>query len=181
MTILWTLLKNPKNLAIALLGVLVLICGFLYLWQRVSLKAKETTIATQKASIEALSVMVKDLTGQVSEYKAQVVKQKAVAVQQQAVENETAKLREQINKIKSQCVLGVEDEKIVDDVTTYFNNGVRSRSSDPKIGRQVLPAASKADTFNPRWTIRQIVDNYIIVIDYSLKMEKTLNCYEGGK
>jgi cell division protein FtsB len=149
--------------------------------QYVRVLHKQNTIVSQKADIETLNVTVKDLNGQVSEYKAQVVKQKEVAVQQQAVENETARLREQINKIKSQCVLGVEDEKIIDDVTTYFNNGVQSRSGDSKTGGQVLPAASKADSVNPRWTIRQIVDNYIIVIDYSLKMEKTLNCYEGGK
>ena len=180
MTILWTLLKNPKNLAIAILAVLVLVCGFLFLWQRVSLKAKETTIATQKASIEALNKDKADLLGQVADYKAQVIKQKTVVLEHQTIENKTAALLAEINKIKSQCILGVEDEKIIDDVTSYFNSGMQSRGSDSKASGQVLPTTGKADVTNPRWSIRQIVDNYIIVIDYALKMEKTNQCYGGN-
>lgn len=149
--------------------------------QYVRVLHKQNTIISQKADIETLNVTVKDLTSQVSDYKVQVIKQKNVAIQQQKVENETAELRKQINKIKSQCVLGVEDEKIIDDVTTYFNSGMLSRNSNSEASGQVLSTTSEASSSNPRWTIRQIVDNYIIVIDYSLKMEKTLNCYEGGK
>ncbi|MDD5292576.1 MAG: hypothetical protein PHY46_05310 [Candidatus Omnitrophica bacterium] len=180
MSALLKLLKNPKNILILALAVLVILIGLLSLWQRVSLKVKDNTITEQKASIAGLNVTNRDLAAQIADYKTQTIRQKALTAAQQAVENTTAYYKAEISKIKSQCVLGAEDEKIIDDVTLYFNNGVFSRGGDSKASGQILSTTGKADAYNPRWTIRQIVDNYIIVIDYALKMEKTIQCYGGA-
>lgn len=180
MSILLTFLKNPKNILILILAALILALGFLFLWQRISIKEKEITITEQKADIKGLKESVADLQGQVADYKKQIEKQKAVAVSHQAIENETAKLRAEIQEIKSQCALGANDEKIIDDVTDYFNSGV-FKAGNSKADRKVLSTSGKANASNPRWSVRQIVDNYIVVIDYALKLEKTIDCYEKGE
>ena len=180
MTILLSFLKNTKNILILVLAGIVLVVGFLFLWQRISIKEKEITITGQKADIQALKESVKGLQGQIADYKKQIENQRAVAVSHQAIENDTAKLRAEIQKIKSQCTLGVNDEKIIDDITDYFNSGM-FKASNSKADRKVLPATGKTNSASPRWSVRQIVDNYILVIDYALKLEKTINCYEKGE
>jgi len=175
-----TFFLNPKNLIIIVLALLIAAISGLYLWQRGAIKEKEITITKQAGDILALQVAKKDLEGQVTDYKANIATMKKTQVQQQQITTDTAGLMIQAAKIETNVLLEAEDEKIISDATYYFNHGVlrTTGSSDSKTSGEVLPAANAAGTDRPHWTIRQIIENYLIVIDYVLKLEKTVQCYE---
>jgi len=162
------------------LTALIVIIGGLYLWQRGAIKEKEITITKQAGDILALQVAKKDLEGQVTDYKANIATMKKTQVQQQQITTDTAGLMIQAAKIETKVLLEAEDEKIISDATYYFNHGMlrTTGSSDSKTSGEVLPASDASGSDRPHWTIRQIIENYLIVIDYILKLEKTVQCYE---
>lgn len=165
---------NPKTLALIVLAAAVIYFGSAYLIQR-------TTIAKQAADIQTKDKSIADLNGQVKDYKANIAAAKKAHAAQQQIADETARLLAEANKITAACTLGGDDEKTLSVYTYYFNSGgLRVAGSDSKAGPKVLPAAGPARAGGSGWTLRQLAENYLIVIDYTLKMEKTIGCYEAS-
>jgi hypothetical protein len=184
-----------KYLIYVLVAALVIIGG-LYLWQRI-------TVVKQKAEINTLTVTKAELEGQIADAKANVAAAKKSQKEQQKIANDAAILLAKVGNINPTKCLEAKDEKTISDITYFFNSrGLLIADSDPKAGGEVLPAAGKADAdrpdplapirngglltgleasaskAGPGWTTRQIVENYLTVIDYTLKLEKTVSCYE---
>jgi hypothetical protein len=162
---------SPKNWLIIILLAASIIIGGMYLWQRV-------TVIKQKGEINMLTEAKKDLEGQVADYKKNVAAMKNLQKEQQKVADDAAKLMREVNKMKATKCLEAKDEKTISDVTNFFNSrGVRN-TGDPKTDRKVLPQASAADADRPGWTTKQIIENYLQIIDYALKLENSMKCYE---
>lgn len=123
MTALLALLKNPKNLLIVILAVLVLAVGAVVLIQRASLAKQKSQVQLQAAEIERYKTAQKAYSQLIDDYAAQVVKWQKLSEKQQAVENQTAKEVVKIKYIKSDCKVEKEDAKIVNGVAEYFNTG----------------------------------------------------------
>lgn len=123
MTILWTFLKNPKNLIIVILAVAVLAFGATVLFQRASLAKKTAKVAEQSAEIERYKQSQAAYQKTVEAYADQVIKLQKLNESHQAISNQTAKVVTKIKYIKSDCKLGGQDAQIVNGVVDYFNTG----------------------------------------------------------
>lgn len=123
MTILWTFLKNPKNLLIVVLTIVLLICGTTILFQRGSLAKSKGKIELQTAEIERYKASQKAYADLIDQYAEQVVKWQKLAENHQAITNQTAKEVVKIKYIKSNCRMEKDDAKIINGVVDYFNTG----------------------------------------------------------
>jgi hypothetical protein len=151
------------------LAVLVIVIGGLYLWQR-------NTVVKQVGQINALTVTNADLTAQIVDYKETIVKSKKTQAQHQKITNDAATLMVSVNKIKATKCIGENDEKTISDITYFFNSRGLLNAGSPKANGQVLPVSGTSDISG--WTVKQVIENYLVLIDYTLKLEKTVVCYE---
>ena len=129
MTAIWTLLKNPKNILMVALTILVLICVMTVFVQRGSLALKNVKIAEQSAEIERYKAAQKAYADLIDQYAEQVVKWQKLAESHQAITNATAKETVKIKYIKSKCKLENGDAKTVNNIAEYFNSGGRLRDN----------------------------------------------------
>jgi predicted site-specific integrase-resolvase len=125
MTILWSFLKNPKNILLLILAALVVFGTGVVLFQRVSIANQKTTIETQAKDIEGYERAQEAYRLAMTEYADQVTRWKKLAESQQAIANQTAKEIIKIKYIQSKCVLEGKDAKIVNGIVDYFNSGLR--------------------------------------------------------
>ena len=162
---------NPKNLALIVLLIVSVVVGGLYLWQR-------NTVVKQKSEISLLKVSNESLQGQIEEYKKNILAMKKAQKEQQQIANDTARLLVGVNKMLESKCIGGKDEKGISDITYYFNsNGVLSAGSTEADGK----AVPKADPSRiSGWTTKQLVENYLVMIDYALKLERSISCYESN-
>jgi cell division protein FtsB len=165
---------------LAIIAALAILGGIQY----VRVLHDKTTIAKQAASILDLQKTNTDLNGQVADYKANIVAMQKTQAAQQKIANNTATLSAQAQTITANCILGVDDEKKIDNISAYFNAGgvLDSIAGNPKADEKVLPKTGKADAGHPvrqRYSVKQIVENYLTVIDYTLQLEDTVKCYES--
>ena len=174
-----------KYLIYILLAVIVIVSvlgGIQYV--RV-LKAKDT-ITKQAGQITDLKKTNADLQGQISDYKANIAAIQKAQAEQQAVAYVTASLQAKVQKITSKCEVNEDDEKTIDSVTNDFNNaGVllpEQANSSSKAGAESLSQANPPGIGSPgkqRYTLNQIIENYLNLINYTLQLEKTEACYES--
>jgi hypothetical protein len=122
-TIIWTFLKNPKNLIITILAMLFTLCMGVILYQRASIAVKAAKVETQKVEIERYKAAQKAYQGVIEDYAGQVIKWKQIAEKQQAITNQTAKEVVKIKYVKSDCKLEGQDAAIVNGMFQYFNSG----------------------------------------------------------
>ena len=128
-TIILTFLKNPKNILILILAILVLTCGTVVLVQRASLAKSKGKIELQSAEIERYKAAQKAYADLIDQYAEQVVKWQKLAESHQAITNATAKESVKIKYIKSKCKLENEDASTVNNIAEYFNTGGRLRGN----------------------------------------------------
>jgi cysteine synthase len=153
-------------------AVIAVICAGLFLWER-------NTVVKQAGQISALKVAETDLTNQVTAAKLDVINMKLTQQAQQQITDNEVGLSSQVSTMKETKCLEVTDEKTIADITDFFNNrGLLVGHSSGKTSTEVLPVSGKANTTKPSWTVKQITENYLTLIDYVLKLEKTVNCYE---
>jgi hypothetical protein len=176
---------NPKNIILCVLALLVVAISGLYLWQRAVLKDKDIVITRQDGKIATMLRDNVDLQGQIRDYKTNLAQARKAQKAQQSIQTTTATIREEVLQIKTVVILEEADEKIISDATYYFNSGGLRRSAigdttaDSKAGGKVLPGAGPPDPDRSHhWTVKQIMSNYLELIDYALKLEKTVDCYE---
>ncbi len=179
---------NPKNIALIVLALPVAAVGGLYLWQRSTLKEKEIVITRQSADILALNKERQDLQGQIEDYKTNLVAAKKAQAAQQRIQATTAGLKTEIIEIKTEVILEASDEKILSDITYYFNSrGLRrdagqTGNNGAETVAKILPqTGAPGPDRSHRWTVKQIVANYLDLIDYTLKLERTVECYENDQ
>lgn len=122
-TIIWTFLKNPKNLIITILAMLFTLCMGVILYQRASIATKSTKVELQAKDIEQFKAAQKAYAQLIDEYAGQVIKWKQIAEKQQAITNQTAKEVVKIKYVKSDCKLEGQDAAIVNGMFQYFNSG----------------------------------------------------------
>ena len=163
---------NLKNWLIVILLVIGIVVSGLYLWQRI-------TVVNQKNTIGDLQVLTADLQNQIIDYKANIADIKKLQQEQQQIANNTGTIQVQINKINPSKCIGGNDEKVISDITFYFNSNGLLIARSAETSREVLPTANK--THISGWTIKQLTENYLILVDYVLKLEKVINCYENAK
>lgn len=116
-TIIWTYIKNPKNIAITLLVVVVGLLSIYATGQYIALGVKnvkiakiEQTIKQKDATIDALTTENKQLSTSIKQVKIQVEKEK--------------KLRIQAQKIRDSIKEGMTDEEAIavhNDIIDLFN------------------------------------------------------------
>jgi predicted Holliday junction resolvase-like endonuclease len=126
-TIILTFLKNPKNILILILAILVLTFGTVVLFQRGSLAKSKGKIELQSAEIESLKATQKAYQKTVEDYADQVIKLQKLAESHQAISNATAKESVKIKYIKSKCKLEGGDAQTVNNIAAYFNTHGRMR------------------------------------------------------
>jgi hypothetical protein len=164
-----------KYIIIALAALLVIVSG-LYLWQRI-------TVVKQKCQIDSLTVANKDLQGQVADYKNNVLAAKLAQIEAQKIADETSGLLAEAQKINSTCVLGRDDEKVISDITSYFNVGGLLQpvsTGNSKTSGKNVSKAGTSDINRPHWTIKQIAINYGLIAKYAVGLERvTVSCYEN--
>jgi apolipoprotein N-acyltransferase len=129
MTVIWTFLKNPKNLIIVILATLFVLCMGVVLYQRASLATKTAKVELQQAEIDRYKATQKAYAQLIDNYAGQVVKWQKLAEKQQAITNATAKESVKIKYIKSDCKLEKEDAKTVNNIAEYFNTHGRMRDN----------------------------------------------------
>lgn len=163
---------NPKNILLAALLALVVVIGGLYLWQR-------NTVVRQAGEITNLTVANTGLTTQVGTYKKNIADMKRTQKEQQQIANDSAALMSYVSQMKESKCLGVKDEETISDITFYYNSGglLTARGDNPASGKSV-PETDTASAYKPDWSVKQLVENYLILTDYVLQLERTVNCYE---
>lgn len=164
---------KPTNWLLIVLGAAVAYFGAFYLIQR-------TTIAKQQGVITSQVAQIAGLQGQVDDYKKNIAAAKKAQQAQQKIADDTARLLAEARKISAACTLGGEDEKILSAYTYYFNSGGLRRDADngATVRGEVLPEAGSPHAAGSGWTMRNLAENYLSVIDYALQLERTVNCYE---
>jgi hypothetical protein len=162
---------NLKNWLIIILLVIGIVASGLFLWQRI-------TVVNQKNTIGDLQVLNADLEAQIKDYKANLAVLKKIQKEQQKITNDAATLMAAVSKIKETKCIGEKDEKTISDITYFFNSRGLLDAGGTKTSGEVLPAADPSGVTG--WTVKQIVQNYLILIDYVLKYERNVEtCYEG--
>jgi len=129
MTIIWTFLKNPKNLIITILAALFILCMGVILFQRASIATKSAKVETQAKDIERYKAAQSAYADLINQYAEQVIKWQKLAESHQAITNATAKESVKIKYIKSKCKLEKEDAGTVNNIAEYFNTGGRLRDN----------------------------------------------------
>lgn len=165
-----------RNLAIIVLAGAVAVFGALYLWQRGTLKERE-------AQVTRLTAANIEMQGQIDDYKKGIKNMKKAQAAQQKVADGVAGLVADAEKIKNSATIGAEDEKIISDLVRYFNSGgMRAAGSDSaKTGGVVLSEGNKDDAAHAGWEVKRVAADIIApLVEYSLQLEKTVQCYEGG-
>ena len=160
-----------KNWLIIISVVLAIAFSGLFLWQR-------TTIAKQNDKIGDLQVLTADLQGQIVDYKANIVALKKLQQQQQQVQNDTTVLLTEVNRMLETKCIGANDEKTFSDVTYFFNSRGLLTARSTEASGEVLPKPSSTNIGG--WTTKQVAENYLILIDYTLKLERTVSCYDSN-
>lgn len=160
---------NPKNILLMVLTVVVVVVGFLYLWQR-------NTVVKQAGQIDALTITNAGLNAQITEYQTTIANAKKTQAQQQKITNDAASLMASVNKIKETKCIRSEDEKIISNIVYFFNSRGLLKTGNPKSDGEVLPVTDTTDVTG--WTIKQVIANQLILTDYVLQLEKTRDCYE---
>lgn len=127
MTIIWTFLKNPKNLIIVILAAAVLTFGAVVLFQRGSIAKASAKVALQSAEIERYKESQAAYQKTVEAYADQVIKLQKLAESHQDISNATAKESVKIKYIKSKCKLEGGDAQTVNNIVGYFNTHGRMR------------------------------------------------------
>lgn len=162
---------NLKNWLIIILLVIGIAVSGLYLWQRI-------TVVNQKNTIGDLQVLTADLQNQIVDYKSNIAKIKKLQKEQQQIANNTSSIQAQINKINpAKCIGGENEEETISDITYYFNSGGLLTARNTETSREILPTTDTTRVSG--WTIKQIIDNYLALADYALKLEKVNKCYES--
>ena len=123
MTVIWTFIKNPKNLIIVILAVLFVLCMGIVLYQRASLATKTAKVEAQATEIERYKATQKAYQGLIDDYAGQIIKLREVVKAHQTITNNTAKEVVKIKYVKSNCKLEGEDVRIVNGIAEYFNSG----------------------------------------------------------
>lgn len=164
---------KPTNWLLIALGAAVAYFGTFYLIQR-------ATIAQQKGVITGQAAQIAGLQGQVDDYKKNIAAAKKAQQAQQKIADDTARLLAEAKKITAACTLGGQDEKILSAYTYYFNSGGLRRDADggATVRGEVLPETNTPHAAGSGWTMKNLAENYLIVIDYALQLERTVNCYE---
>jgi|GEM_PF-5355266 hypothetical protein len=146
--------------------VLCLISGLAMwgLWQR-------NTIVKQAAQISNLTAIAKAA----EEEKAA---NKKLTKEKQALSSQNATLQRRIYAMSESKCIGEEDEKILTDVTDFFNNR-GMLSTDVETNKTVLPTTGTTDINKTHWTIKLFVENYNKLVKYALEWEKTYEtCFD---
>ena len=181
-----TFLLNPKNLLLIALLLLAVAGGSLFLWEKAEVEKGKVTIATQAGQITDLQKTNADLQGQVADYKANLAAIQKAQAEQQAIANITASLQAKTQTITSKCEVNEDDQKVIDSITSDFNNAgvlplVQAGSGSPKASPE---GVSKTDTpssgNSQRYTLKIIIENYLNLINYTLQLERTNACYSEG-
>ena len=174
-------LLNPKNLLLIALLLLAVAGGSLFLWEKAEVEKGKVTIATQAGQITDLQKTNADIQGQVADYKANLVAIRKAQAEQQAIANITASLQAKTQTITSKCEVNEDDQKVIDSITSDFNNAgmLAPADSGSKAGAE---SVSKTDTpgsgNSQRYTLKIIIENYLNLINYTLQLERTNACYE---
>lgn len=157
---------------LAAIAVLFVIAGIQY----VRFLKADSKVSEQKKEIASLNDKILTQNAIIESYKKTIVEAKEVQKKLQKQTDETAHQWAKLNELKTKCILEASDEKIISDFTYYFNSGGVRRESNPD--GEILPEAGSPDTDRPRWTLKQLAENYLNLIDYTLKLETTVECYE---
>lgn len=162
-----------KNWLIIILLVIGIVASGLFLWQRI-------TVVNQKNEIGDLQVLTANIQNQIIDYKSNIAKIKKLQKEQQQIANNTSSIQAQINKLNpAKCIGGKNEEETISDITYYFNSGGLLTARSSEASGEVLPATDTTRVTG--WTVKQIVDNYLTLADYALKLERVVSCYESTK
>lgn len=161
---------NIKNWLIIILLVIGIVASGLYLWQRI-------TVVNQKNEIGDLKVLSADLQNQIVDYKTNIANIKKLQQEQQQIANNSGTIQTQINKINPSKCIGESDEKTISSVTYFFNSSGLLSAISSEASREVL--STPDPTHLGGWTVKQIVENYLTLADYAMKLEKVVSCYES--
>lgn len=127
-TVLFSFLKNPKNILIVVIAVLLTAASFWILAQKVKIEKQNTTIESQAKDIAYFAEIQMMLERQIRDYRDNLKDIKKLQKAQQDITTNTASLSENLKTLKSKCVLEGEDAKTINDLVDYFNTGVRVKA-----------------------------------------------------
>jgi hypothetical protein len=163
---------NPKNWLIIILLVIAVVVGGMYLWQR-------NTVVKQAGQIDALTISNKELSAQVTTYRKNIADMKRAQAAQQQIANDTNALMNYVNQMKETKCIGGEDEENISVITRFFNaHGVLSGDSGDSADGKSVSETNPPGAGITGWSTKQIIKNYLVLIDYILKVEEEVKCYE---
>ena len=158
-----TILSNPKNIIIAVLGVVLVVLGISYGYK---------TMRLDKVQSEADM-----LTKVVLAYQSNSEAAKKALDNQQKIENNLASMKRRIEQMQPTKCLEKYDEKVFTDITWMFNNpGLSPEQCTPS--KEGVPSTSKTCVGDTNWTGKQIARNYEELVKSYLQLEETVVCYE---
>lgn len=158
-----------KYIIIALI-ILLLLSGGGFLWQKNKvLQVQNESLEKDKAALQII----------VTAQEKNIVNQKILIKKQQFVADAASALLADINNFKDTKCIGEEHEKILSDVTIFFNSRGLLKADNTDSGETVLPAAGTPHAQRSGWQIKDVIENYLIIIGYSLKLENCVECYEN--
>lgn len=158
-----TILSNPKNIIIAVLGVVLVVLGISYGYK---------TMRLDKVQSEADM-----LTKVVLAYQSNSEAAKKALDNQQKIENNLASMKRRIEQMQPTKCLEKYDEKVFTDITWMFNNpGLSPEQCTPS--KKGVPETSKTCVGDTNWTGQQVARNYEELVKSYLQLEKTVACYE---
>jgi hypothetical protein len=155
------------------LGVVIAALLCLFLWER-------AVIVKDEAKIVSLQITQAEMQGKINDYEKNIKEAKATEQRQHKIAAELAIERQKISDNKTACI-GGDDEKTLDSITYYFNNGMYADRSAETSGK-VLPTTGKTGIDNsgkPRWQIKMLIENYFALIEYALELKATVECQEA--
>jgi hypothetical protein len=158
-----TILSNPKNIIIAVLGVVLVVLGISYGYK---------TMRLDKVQSEADM-----LTKVVLAYQSNSEAAKKALDNQQKIENNLASMKRRIEQMQPTKCLEKYDEKVFTDITWMFNNPGLSPEQCTS-SKEGVPSTSKTCVGDTNWTGQQVARNYEELVKSYLQLEETVACYE---
>ncbi len=163
--------KIYKYIIIAL-SVVVLGLGTVAYLEYQNILSKQATIASQTKDIDALNKKV------IAYEKGIEIAQKTQR-EQEKIYRSFKDLRDQIASMKDSKCLEKSDEKIFTDITVRFNDAWVQPAGSSDATKEILSKAVKSDSYSSSvcWSTKQIADNYESLVEYTIQLEKTVECF----
>jgi len=137
----WTLLLNPKNLAIIGLSIALLVVSGLWQWQRIHAGNLQNQVDSLDIQVKSLRIQIETRDSVIDDQKKNIELIKKNYEEIQQAKEKTTIIRKNVKELvyvptgkacASSDELGVDYAKVANDITAFIRSGVRGKVTAPR-------------------------------------------------